>query len=76
MPSLPPGNQPRPRWTSAHFSLAALALNGAALLALFANLLSGNAAWQVAVGAAIVLLALGGGAAWRARILRLRERRG
>ncbi|WP_291056286.1 hypothetical protein [Herbiconiux sp.] len=76
MPALPPRDKSRPRWTSAHFSLAALALNGAALLALFANLLSGNAAWQVAVGAAIVLLALGGGAAWRARILRLRERRG
>jgi hypothetical protein len=70
MPSpVPPAD--RPRWTSAQYSYLALGLNGGCLIVLFANLLTRNEFWQVAIG----LLVLGGLSAFQARRLRAKERR-
>lgn len=74
MPSpVPPAD--RPRWTSAQYSYLALGLNGGCLIVLFANLLTRNEFWQVAVAVAIGLLVLGGLSAFQARRLRTKERR-
>lgn len=75
MPSpTPPAD--RRRWTSAQYSYLALGLNGGCLVVLFANLLTGNQWWQVAVAIAVGLLIVGGLSAFQARRLRLHERRG
>jgi hypothetical protein len=74
MPSpVPPAD--RPRWTSAQYSYLALGLNGGCLIVLFANLLTRNEFWQVAVAVAIGLIVLGGLSTFQARRLRTKERR-
>jgi hypothetical protein len=53
----------------------ALGLNGTCLLVLFANLLTRNAWWEVAVSIAVVCLALGATAGFQSRRQRMKERR-
>lgn len=68
-------NRPeRARWSSAQFAYLALGLNGMCLVVLFANLLTGNTWWEVAVPVAIGFLVLGGLAGFQTRRLRVRER--
>ncbi len=75
MPPTPPTPSDQARWTAAHYSLLAFGLNAAALIVLFANLLTGNTWWQLAVPIALGGLALGGLSALQSRRLRSRERR-
>ncbi len=64
----------RRRWTSAQFAYLALALNGLCLVVLFANLLTGNTWWEIAVPIAIGFLVLGGLSGFQTRRLRVKER--
>lgn len=69
--SLPPE---RRRWASAQFTYLSLTLNGLCLVVMFANLLTGNIWWELAVPIAIGFLALGGLSGFQARRMRLKER--
>ncbi len=64
----------RRRWTSAQYAYLALTLNGLCLVVLFANLLTGNTWWGVAVPIAIGFLVLGGLSGLQTRRLRSKER--
>jgi hypothetical protein len=52
----------------------ALGLNGLCLLILFANLMTGNSWWEIAVPVAVGFLLLGGLCGFQTRRLRLKER--
>ena len=75
VPPTPPAPSEKGRRTSAHYSLLAFGLNAAALIVLFANLLTGNTWWQIAVPIALGGLLLGGLSALQSRRLRSKERR-
>ncbi len=74
MSSSGPTPPQRRRWTSAQFAYLALGLNGLCLLILFANLLTGNSWWEIAVPFAVGCLLLGGLSGFQTRRLRLKER--